>query len=104
VFAQIDSLKAKGATSEDVAKVKETQLRSRETSLKQNGYWLGQLAAYDQNGEDPRGILEYDRRIATLTPAMVREAANRYLNVNNYVQMRLYPEAGPASAGKAAPK
>jgi zinc protease len=104
VFAQIDSLKAKGATAEDVAKVKETQLRSRETSLKQNGYWLGQLAAYDQNGEDPRGILEYDRRIATLTPAMVREAANRYLNVNNYVQMRLYPEAGPASAGKAAPK
>ena len=98
VFAQIDSLQAKGATPDDVAKVKETQLRTRETSLKQNGFWLGQLSAYDQNGEDPRGILEYDKLVASLTPAVIRDAATRYLNEKNYVQVRLYPESGPRPA------
>ena len=100
VFAQIDSLQAKGATPDDVAKVKETQLRARETSLKQNGFWLGQLAAYDQNGEDPRGILEYGKLVASLTPATIKAAANRYLNEKSYVQVRLYPEQGaPRAAG-----
>jgi len=104
VFAQIDSLKANGASAADVAKVKEAQLRSRETSLKQNGYWLAQLAAYDQAGEDPNAILTYESLVNALTPAAVRDAARKYLNEKNYVRVTLYPEAGPAAAtqGSAA--
>jgi len=97
VFAQIDSLKANGASAADVAKVKEAQIRSRQTSLKQNGYWLSQLAAYDQNGEDPAGILTYESLVAKLTPAAVRDAARKYLNEENYVRVTLYPEARPAA-------
>jgi zinc protease len=100
VFAQIDSLKARGPSPADLAKVKEIQLRGRETSLEQNGFWLSQLAAYDQIGEDPRGILTSDQLVRQLTAEQVRDAARRYLNTQNYVRVTLHPEAG--AAAKAA--
>jgi zinc protease len=106
VFAQIDSVKAVGASAGDLAKVKEMQIRGWETSLKQNGFWLGQLAAYDQMGEDPRAILDYRSAVGRLTAETVRDAARRYLNAQNYVRVTLYPEAsgaGDGTAAKAAP-
>ena len=39
-FGAIDSLAAHGASEENLAKVKETQRRQRETDLKENGFWL----------------------------------------------------------------
>jgi zinc protease len=95
VFAEIDSLKASGATAAEIAKVKELQLRERETSLKQNGYWLTQLAARAERGEDFGEILTYERLLETVTPEMVRDAARRYLNMGNYARFTLLPETAP---------
>ena len=92
VFAQIDTLKALGPSEKDLAKVKETQIRTLETSLKQNGYWLSQLAFCDQNGEDPHHILSVRAQIDRLNAETVRDAARRYLNEKNYVRVTLYPE------------
>jgi zinc protease len=92
VFAEIDSLKARGPSAEDVAKVKEMYLRQHETDLKQNGWWLGQLAAYAQNGEDPRTLLAYPQRVGALTPDRIRDAARRWLDEKRYVKVTLLPE------------
>jgi zinc protease len=92
VFAEIDSLKARGPSAEDLAKVKEIYLRQHETDLKQNGWWLGQLAAYAQHGEDPRTLLGYPARVRALTPAIVRDAARRWLEGARYVRLTLLPE------------
>jgi zinc protease len=96
VFAQIDSVKAVGASADDLTKVKEMQLRGWETNLKQNGFWLSQLSAYDQAGEDPRAILDYRATIGRLTAERIRDAARRYLNTGNYVRVTLLPEQGAA--------
>ncbi len=96
VFVQIDSLKRLGPSAKDLEKVKETQVRSYETNLKQNGYWLSQLAFCDQNGEDPHNILAYRQRVDDLTAEIVRDAARRYLNEKNYVRVTLVPEEKPA--------
>jgi zinc protease len=106
VFAQIDSVKATGASADDLTKVKEMQLRGWETSLKQNGFWLSQLAAYDQAGEDPRAILDYRATIGRLTAERIRDAARRYLNTGNYVRVTLHPEqqGGAKSATQEAAK
>jgi zinc protease len=48
-FAQIDSLKDDGPTEEELAKVREMQLRSRETDLRTNHFWLSQLVAYNRH-------------------------------------------------------
>jgi zinc protease len=92
VFAEIDSLKARGATADEITKVKETQLRERETSLKQNGFWLGQLASRAEYGEDYGEILTYPQLLNTLTPQLVRDAARAYLNAGNYARFTLLPE------------
>jgi len=94
VFREIEALKIAGASEEYLNKVMETQRRSRETSLKQNEYWLSQLVAQYRRGADPREILTYEELIDRLDSTMVQEAAKMYCNANNYVQVSLYPEAG----------
>jgi zinc protease len=91
-FAEIDSIKARGPTAGDLAKVKEMYLRQYETDLKQNGWWLGQLAAYAQSGESPRTLAGYPGRVSALTPEMIRDAARRWLDKGRYVKVTLLPE------------
>ncbi len=97
VWQQIDNLKAAGPTEGELAKVKETQRRSRETSLRENDYWLGQLIGAERYGLDPLNILTYEKLIDALTSEMVREAANKYLGRENYLRVSLYPESWKAN-------
>jgi zinc protease len=92
VFAEIDSLKANGPSQVDVHKVRETLLRERETNLRRNEYWLSLLYSYDYNHWDPKGILDYSEEIRRLDPEAVKDAARRYLDEKNYVQVKLLPE------------
>jgi zinc protease len=92
VFAEIDSLKANGASQQDVDKVKETLKRSYETNLRENGYWMSQLVSLYRLGEDPRQLLTYPQLVETLTPELIRQAAIRLLPADNYIQVTLLPE------------
>ncbi len=91
VFQDIAALKQAGPSQQDIDKVKEMQRRQLETDLRENSFWLSQLIAADRYGLDPRNILTYDELIDALTIDSVREAANRYLRTDNYVQVSLYP-------------
>jgi zinc protease len=92
-FAAIDSLAAHGASDENLAKVKETQRRERETNLKENGFWMSVLNVYDQNDEDLRLILDYEPLLDGLTSEAIGEAAALYFDFDNYVEVKLVPEA-----------
>ncbi len=92
IFAEIDSLARFGAGEKELAKIRETVIRSRETDLKENGFWLGQLAGLEQNGEDPRVILDPSDLLPLLTPERLKAAAQRYLDRSNYVRVTLLPE------------
>ncbi len=92
VFEQLDSLKTFGTTLKYLTKVKETQRRERETSLKENRFWLSILETYDYHGEDLLDILKYDELVDGLSLEAIRNAAQRYLSIANYVQVTLYPE------------
>jgi zinc protease len=91
-LAQIDSIKKFGATPEYLNKVKEAALRSRETALKQNGYWLAQISTFDQNGWSLADIPNGEKLISSLTSDDLRNAAVKYLRTDNYVRVSLYPE------------
>lgn len=91
VFEEIERLKAEGPDAETVAKVRETQRRSKETSLQQNGYWLSQLSAFESRGRDIREIPSYDL-IEGWTAEQVQQAANRYLRTDKYIKFVLLPE------------
>jgi zinc protease len=93
VLSVIDSLKTAGPPESDVQKVREIQRRDRETSLRQNGYWLEALATRYREGRDPRDILDVGRFIDALDAAAIQHAARRYLRTDNYVQVTLVPES-----------
>lgn len=92
VFASIDSLATHGASEDNLAKVKETQRRQRETDLEENGFWLSVINVYDRWDEDLRLILDYDSLVDGLTTDAIGEAADLYLRPHNYVEVRLVPE------------
>ena len=92
VFEQIEKFKREGPTAAELAKVKETQRREWEINLKRNGYWAGQIAGRDRMGEPIADILTFPSRLNTATPAMLQEAARRYLLTSRYVRVSLVPE------------
>ncbi len=92
VFDEIGMLKAAGPTDQQVSDVKEALLREFETNSKQNAYLLGQISLRYQYPEDLGeffGLADYYK---TLTGAMIQDAARRYLDTQNYVQVALFPE------------
>ena len=90
-FAEIDSLKQYGPTEADIEKVKEIEIRERESAMRQNGSWLALLSTYLHNGWDPRDILTYDEQVRKLKASDIRDAARKYLDEKNYVSVSLYP-------------
>jgi zinc protease len=93
VFTEIDSLQRFGAAEKELAKVRETALRSRETDLKDNGFWLGQLAGLRQIGEDAKNIVDLASLLPLLTSERIKAAAIKYLDRRNFVRVTLVPEA-----------
>jgi zinc protease len=93
VFKMIDSLKTFGPTTDEVAKVKEQLLRAREVQLKQNAYWLGNIAARDQAGEPLSGLLSpYDDMVKALTATQIQDAARKYFDTAHYAKFVLLPQ------------
>jgi zinc protease len=102
VFAQIDSIQRTGPTPDELQKVREMELRSRETDLRTNRFWVLQMMSYDRAGWDLRDILHFPEFANGLEPADLRSAALRYLRPSNYVQVSLLPEKLPASDPSSA--
>jgi zinc protease len=92
VFDVIESLKTKGPTAAELKEVSETQRRSKETNLLENQYWLSSIASYDQNGWTLDGIVSSDDASKGITVATMKEAARRYFDIKNYVQISLAPK------------
>jgi zinc protease len=94
VFAEIEALKASGPTEKQVSDAKEGFIRDHETSIKTNGYLLGQIAVKYQLGEaDELGVLfDLPAWYQKLTASAIRDAARTYLNANRYVKVTLFPE------------
>jgi zinc protease len=100
-FLAIDSLAVHGASADNLAKVRETQRRQRQTDLRENGFWMSVLNVYDQNDEDLRLILDYDNLVNGLTAEAIGEAAALYFDFDNYVEVKLVPEADPKAEPEA---
>ncbi len=92
IFDEIEKLKTDGPTEQDVANVRESMRRSRETAIKRNGFWLNQLLGAYREDKDPRETLNYLEELAKITPAVIQEAAQAFFDTGNYVQISLFPE------------
>lgn len=99
VFAEIKKMMDNGPTEVDLNKVKEAKYRDMETSLKENRFWLSTLQRYYWYDQDPVKILNYKESIDGLSIEQLKETANKYFDMNNYVKVVLMPEK-TAESGK----
>ena len=89
---EIKKIKDNGPAEADLNKVKETWAKQYQEDLKDNNYWLGKLQQNVEIGSNTGDVLTFEKRIQALTSKDVKEAANLYFNMNNYLQVILNPE------------
>ncbi len=92
VMDEIEAFKASGPTEQEVADERETLIRDAETNGKQNAYLVSQISLRYEYGESVDSLFGLDEYYKKLTPAMLQDAAKRYLDSKNYVQVSLFPE------------
>ena len=86
-----------GPTPDEIQKYVAQRRRETEVAVKTNDWWLGQLANYampdgPRYGRPIAELLQWSARLESITPAMVRDAARRYLNPANVARFVLLPE------------
>ncbi len=94
---EIKAIQTGGIGADYIAKVKELRRREHETALRENGFWLGELARAYTYGDDPKGILDFDAYVEKISSDRVRAAAKKYLGAE-YVLGELRPATAPTTA------
>jgi len=81
-----------GVSPEDIAKVKEQQIRKLETDLKQNQFWMSVLYDAYYLCNNPSDILNKQKQVNGLTSKIIQDAAKKYINLNSYIRATLKPD------------
>jgi zinc protease len=92
LFGEIKKIQQSGPQQEDLNKVKQSWLKAHQEELRSNESWLNHLQGAVYYKTEAEAILSVDKRIRAITPAQIKEAAQRYFNFQNYAQIVLYPE------------
>jgi len=92
VMQEVRRLQDRGPAPALVEKAKESARRTYETSLKENGYWMGRMQRVHMIGSDPKEILSRPERIQAITPAIVQDMLKQLFPMNRYTVVTLKPE------------
>ncbi|HSL23980.1 MAG TPA: insulinase family protein [Vicinamibacterales bacterium] len=92
IFQEVKRLKEELPSADYVNRAKESSRRAHETSVRQNGYWLGALQSKHLQGRDPLLILGVPERVAAVTPEAVREMFRQYFPADRHLVVTLAPE------------
>lgn len=90
-WGEIKKIQEKGPLEADLAKVKENWLKQYREDLKENSYWLSKILQTAENGM-PLNIMSGEQRIKAVTVTDLKDAAVKYFDERNYVQVILNPE------------
>jgi zinc protease len=92
VKAELEEIKTKGPSQENLDKVKKTWIEQYRVQIKDNGYWSGKLQGIYFQGDDPKGIFDFEKMVNALTVADLKATANLVFDNKNVFQAVLYPE------------
>ena len=85
----------KGCDEKTLGKVQEQMCVQHAKSIQNNGFWLSQIeASYMDNESRDYHVTDYDNMVKAVTPADIKAVANKYINLNNYISVKLRPEDG----------
>lgn len=92
MWAVIDSVKAGVISDSNMVKIREMAVRGHETSLKENGAWIGAMQDAAEDGRDQRDWLHRPEMTAKVTKEQLRDAAKLYLKRETLMHFTLIPE------------
>ena len=92
VFALIEKMKTQASSESDLNKVKENWLKNHRERMKTNNFWLSYLNNSALEGDDATEIFNYESKVNALTVKDIQDAAKKYLDTKNMIQVVLYPE------------
>jgi zinc protease len=103
-FENIERLKRDGPTQQTVSEVRQVFLRDYETNSRENSFFLRELATRYELGENLQDLFSLTDFYSKVDAKMIQDAARRYLDLQNYVEVSLFPEkpATPAAAPSSA--
>jgi zinc protease len=103
VLAEIRKLQQEGPSADLTNRAKEAARRTYETSLQQNGYWMGRLQSVRTFGRDPKEILTRGARIDGVTPKTLQEVFRKSFPIERSTVVTLLPASPPAAAAVTRP-
>lgn len=89
---EINKVKKNGPSVEDLEKFKIEQKRQLELSVKENGFWIGQIAGAYSRGDDPTYITKYLQDLDKVSVESVKAVANKYLQDDQLFKFILLPD------------
>lgn len=90
---EINKLKTSGPTQVNIDKWRAESIRTRETSVRTNGFWLGYISGQINDKEDLHQLDNYTKELNSVTIESVKATAQKYLSGKNFIRMQLLPEA-----------
>jgi len=90
VFDELRTLQRDGVRPEEIQRVHEEYLRQMQEAQQSNGFWLNRILRFAREGRPFDALLD-TRAITDVTPAMVQDAARRYLDARQYAHFELVP-------------
>jgi zinc protease len=90
VFEEIEAIKNTYISRDQMSRIREALLREYELDSQDNGYFLNDIARRYSEG-DVAPAAEFPAQVAALTGTAIQQAAQAYLNTNNYVKVTLTP-------------
>lgn len=92
VLKQMEILMKKGPSEVNLNKVKEQLIRNRETDIKKNNWWLHKLENLYYYGDPKTSLDKFNEMVNAVNANDIKELANKYFNMSNYVKVYLKPE------------
>ncbi|HRK05715.1 MAG TPA: insulinase family protein [Chlorobiota bacterium] len=92
VQKEVDYLQNNTVDASYVSKIREIQVKERETGMKTNNFWLTNIRFLVQNEQPWSAIAERDALIKGLSAEQIRSAAKTYLGTKNFAKFVLKPE------------
>ncbi|MBV6644144.1 MAG: insulinase family protein [Cyclobacteriaceae bacterium] len=89
---ELNNIKENGVSDEDVKKVAEAKQNDWEENLKNNDWWLRRLSNYYYTKTDLKSYYNFQKRVKDLNAEALRQTAQKYLDLDNFIQVVLYPE------------
>ena len=91
IFQEIEKLKT-DVSEDEVRDAREALYRSTETGFKQNSWLITQIAYKYSEGGHLDELYQWEETLGVLSPEVIQEAAQEYFNMDNYIQVSLFPE------------